>query len=149
MQGLRKVLALSPEEQRLVVKAALLIGLIKLGLKLLPFRTLWAILNVVSRPSFGFAARDRLSPERISWAVMATGRYLLRVRPCLTQALAVRLLLMRRGYPADLHLGVATSDQGPIQAHAWVETGGRIVIGGSTSELQHYTPLRPLDARMR
>ncbi len=145
MKRLRRLLALPANERRLVVKAALLLGVIRLGLRLLPFRTLWRLLNQAPRASIALPAPNHLSPDRIAWAVTVASPYLLSVRPCLSQALAVHLLLVRRGYPARLHLGVARGERGQVQAHAWVETDGRVVIGGSASELGRYTPLLALD----
>ena len=147
MKRLRRVLALPPAERRLLLTVALLLGVIRLGLRLLPFRTLCRLLNRAARVSVGPAAVNASCPERIAWAVMAASPYMLGVRRCLVQALAVQLLLLRRGYPARLHLGVARGDTGQIQAHAWVEADGRIVIGGSVSELERYTPLLALDAQ--
>ena len=78
-----------------------------------------------------------------------TSPYVLGVRPCLPQALAAQLLLVRRGFPARLRLGVAKGDRGQVRAHAWMETDGRVVTGGSESELERYTPLLALDAQTR
>src|SRR2546427_3806445 len=141
MKRLRKFLALHPIEQRLLVKAALLLGVIRLGLRLLPFRTLWWLLN---HAPIGLPAA-KFNPDRIAWAVTVTSPYVLGVRPCLTQALAAQLLLVRRGFSARLHLGVARGEQGQVQAHAWVEADGKVVIGGSASELERYTPLLARD----
>ena len=146
MKRLRSLLALPATERRLLVKAALLLGVIRLGLRLLPFRTLRRLLNQAPRASIALPAANRFSPDRIAWAVTVASPYMLRLRPCLVQALAVQLLLVRRGYPARLHLGVARGERGQVQAHAWVETDGRVVIGGSASELGRYTPLLALDA---
>jgi hypothetical protein len=41
------------------------------------------------------------------------------------------MLLARRGYPALLHIGVAKGKEGQFQAHAWVESEGKVVIGGA------------------
>jgi hypothetical protein len=49
-------------------------------------------------------------------------------------------LLARRGCHATVRIGVARSETGELQAHAWVEVDGSIVIGGSESQ-KHYTPL--------
>ena len=146
MKRLRRFLALPPIERRLVVRAALLLGVIRLGLRLLPFRTLWRLLNQAPRASVGSPTATHFSPDRIAWAVRVASPVVLGVKPCLAQSLAVRLLLRRRGYPARLHLGVARGEGGQVQAHAWVETNGRVVIGGSASELERYTPLLALDA---
>jgi len=58
---------------------------------------------------------------------------------CLTQALAAHLLLCRRGLTPQLHIGVAKDQRDRLIAHAWVESEGRIVVGGT--DLQRYTPL--------
>jgi hypothetical protein len=64
------------------------------------------------------------------------------LKTCLAQALAAQVLLTRRGYPALLRIGVAKGERQQLQAHAWVESEGKIVIGGS--ELERYTPLAVL-----
>ena len=48
----------------------------------------------------------------------------------LTQALAVQFLLTLYSYPAVVHVGV-TKEEGLIQAHAWLESDGKVVIGES------------------
>jgi hypothetical protein len=63
----------------------------------------------------------------VAWSVRAASRRIPRAS-CLTQALAVQLLLARYGYSSKLQIGVARKD-GHFVAHAWVEFGGRIVTG--------------------
>ena len=71
---------------------------------------------------------------RASWAAHAVGRRLLPERPCLTQALVLQYLLLRRGDDAaELHIGVTKAEDGSLQAHAWVERTGRVLIGGADS----------------
>jgi len=53
------------------------------------------------------------------------------------------VLLTRRGYPTLLHIGVVRGKQEEFQAHAWVVTEGKVVIGGS--ELGRYAPLAVLE----
>ncbi len=60
---------------------------------------------------------------------------------CLTQSLATKVLLSRQGHQASVRIGVARSEAGQFQAHAWVESNGRVVIGGPESHLKRYTPL--------
>ena len=63
----------------------------------------------------------------------------------LNQALVTQMLLARRGYPALLHIGVAKGKEGQFQAHAWVESEGKVVIGGSG--LECFTPLAVLEEK--
>jgi Transglutaminase-like superfamily len=149
MRRLRRFLALTRSEQRLLIEATLMLGVIRVGLKLLRFPTLWRLLNRTPRPPIGLPASGRLSLDRVAWAVTTASPYVLGSRRCLPQALAAQQLLVRRGLPARLRLGVARDDGGRVLAHAWMETDGRVVIGGSTSELERFTPLLALDADSR
>jgi hypothetical protein len=45
--------------------------------------------------------------------------------------------------PRSLRIGVAKGEAGKLEAHAWVESQGRIVIGG-LRDLPYFTPLPPL-----
>ena len=47
--------------------------------------------------------------------------------------------------PACLRIGVVKGAGGQFQAHAWVESDGVVVIGGSEPEPERYTPLPALD----
>jgi hypothetical protein len=49
---------------------------------------------------------------------------------CLTQALATLWMLAGRGYTGTLRVGVKPGSDGGLLAHAWVEHGTRIIIGG-------------------
>jgi len=81
--------------------------------------------------------------DRVGWAVQAAGRRTLKAnKPCLAQALVAHRLLLKSGHPADLQIGVTRADSGDLEAHAWVECRGRIVVGGG--ELSRYTPLGAL-----
>jgi hypothetical protein len=142
MKRLHTFLRLSAPERQLLIKAALLLAAIRLGLGLLPFHTLRHLLAKVAEAPTGFRETDRSSADRIAWAVEAAGRHLPRAGTCLTQALAAQVLLARRGYPALLRIGVVKSEEGRLEAHAWLESRGRIVIGGSG--LERYIPLGAL-----
>jgi Transglutaminase-like superfamily len=52
---------------------------------------------------------------------------------CLTQALATRVLLADEGHSSTLRLGMARIE-GRLQAHAWLESGGAVVVGGAGHE---------------
>lgn len=83
---------------------------------------------------------ENTAAARTIWALHAVGRRLMPTRPCLTQALAGRLLLARKGIDASLHIGV-TKSEGELQAHAWLEQDGTIIIGGAQSrEVYHPFP---------
>ena len=138
MSQVSKFFNLSMVEQRLLVKAVILLWIIRLGQWLLPFQTLRNLLgyliHVSNRQHFG----NSLSQDRIAWAVTAASRYVIKAT-CLTRALTLQGLLQKQGYDATLHIGVIRNEESLLQAHAWVESQGKILIGGS--ELGSYTTL--------
>src|SRR5687768_10065352 len=116
-----KFLRLPSYDRRLVLRAALLLGGIRLGLSLLPFAVLRGLLARVSVGPSRLDNASRSSVDRPVWAVAAAGRYVPKAT-CLVQALALQVLLMRQGYGARLCIGVAKGQQGRLEAHAWVES---------------------------
>ena len=72
---------------------------------------------------------DTTYVDRVVWAVKVASRYVQGIR-CLAQALATQVLLEQRGYPSELRIGFTRSKGGQMSAHAWVESEGRVVIGG-------------------
>lgn len=120
MGKLGKFVGLSSDERSLLVRAALLLMGVRLGLALLPFRS-------VERATWRLMARaagandDRVSRERLAWAVRVAGRYVPGVR-CLAQAIVLKALLKRHGYPARIRIGFAKEGGGEVEGHAWVES---------------------------
>jgi hypothetical protein len=145
MKRLYRFLSLSSRDRRLLIKAALLLGIIRLGLWLLVFQTLRGLLLRVRWKSTGLSEADPLSLERIAWAIRVAGRYIPGVT-CLVQALAAQVLLEQEGHPACLRIGVAKDKNGRLQAHAWTESGGKVVVGGGN--LSSYTLLSPAEKKL-
>lgn len=52
---------------------------------------------------------------------------------CYPQALAARALLCVARVPHVVHFGLRRDDTGTLLAHAWVTTGGLVVVGGDPS----------------
>ncbi len=136
VQPLYKFVSLSLAERRLLAEAALWVAFVRLGLWLMPFQNLRRLLARLAQPS-DLAHSLKLPPARITWAVQAASRFVPQAT-CLTQALAAQVLLRRHGYPADLRIGVSL-EKSKLQAHAWLESQGKVVMGGS--RLEHLTSL--------
>ncbi len=143
MRRLHRFVRLPAAERRLLTKAILLLCAVKVSLELLPFRTVRRLQSRVSESRLRLRKSDRCSIERVVWAVELAGRLMPRTSTCLTQALTAQILLSRRGHPAFVHIGTVKAEGRKIQAHAWVESGGEVVIGGH--ELEQYTRLTVLD----
>ena len=76
-------------------------------------------------------ACDLAVAEQVVWAVTVASRYVPGRTTCLSLALTVQGVLARRGHPSRLHIGVVRGAEGQVDAHAWVECGGRVLIGGT------------------
>ena len=50
-------------------------------------------------------------------------------------------MLARQGCPAAVRIGVSRDSGSLLKAHAWLESEGRILMGGATQE--QYQPLSP------
>jgi len=140
MRKIRKFFNLSSSEQRLLIKAWILLGIIRLGLELFPFSTLRKLLNRLRFLMGGF--KKDFSEEYLVWSVAIVSRYIPKAT-CLAQALTAQFLLQQAGHQACLHIGVTEADEGRLKAHAWVESQGRILIGGF--DLNSYTHLLALE----
>ncbi len=140
MTRLNKFLRLPFFEKILFIKALILVGIIRLGLSVLPLITLKNVLRVMG--PFIAGADEKLSEGRLIWAVAAASRLIPRAT-CLTQALAIQLFLKQSGREAHVHIGVDHGEGGRLDAHAWVESRGKVLFGGSN--LSEYTHLLALE----
>lgn len=76
--------------------------------------------------------------QDVAWAVRSASR-VVPGATCLTQALAAKLVLSRRGYASRLRIGVARGPARQLRAHAWLEANGFVVVGDS--RIEEFTPL--------
>lgn len=139
MKRVNKFLRLSSADKFLLVKTAFLLGTMRLGLRMLPFRTMLGLLARMAKAAPDLHPTDQALADKMTWAVGVAKCYILGTTTCLAQAFAVKVLLNRRGCQASLRIGVERGGEGQFQAHAWVESQGRVMVGGG--ELSRYTPL--------
>lgn len=123
-------------------EALVLLAAARLAVWLLPFSRARRLLLAWSR--FGRAPHP---VEHLAWAVAAAARRLpAPFRACLPQALAAEALLRRHGAPAELIIGVrrgtAALRRRSVEAHAWVLSGERVVVGW-VDDLSSYVRLAP------
>jgi hypothetical protein len=139
LSPLHRFITLTGSDRALLMRSVILIGVARLALWVLPFN--------VARRLLVRPGRARSAPfattERIGWAI-SVGKRFVPKGDCLPQALAAESLLVRAGHPVELRVGVAKIADGSLDAHAWVESGGRLVVGDLTQGLSMYTPLPAL-----
>jgi len=136
MRRIRKLLSLTPRERRLFARAILLVTAVRIALWTLP-------LAYVCR---SLRRRRAVTPElaaipikRLAWAVQAAARRI-PCASCLTQALALQYLMGQAGRESCIHIGVVRKAGAPLESHAWVESGGEVLIGDN-GELTRFSPI--------
>jgi Transglutaminase-like superfamily len=139
LHKLKTLLRMSGRDRLQIALTFLLLAAIRLGLWLLPFQTLLQNLEKLGRVT----PASSLSVRQIVWMVNVSSRYMPGVK-CLARALTARVLLNWYGYASELRIGVAKGEQGELEAHAWVEYQGKVIIGG-LSTLSRYVPLPSLN----
>lgn len=144
MRQIYKFLQLTSGDRHLLVSTAILLGAIRLGLWLLPFQTLRRLLARIMQISTELQEPNQFSLNRAVWAVEVISWYTPGGVKCLARALATQVLLSRCGHQTQLRIGVAKDQEGKLEAHAWVENQGRIVIG-QLRDLSRFTPLPALE----
>jgi hypothetical protein len=148
MKAIRKLLRLSLPDCYLLAKSLVLVIAVRLGLWMLPFRSVQTLLATLIYVTSKSSMQTPYAPiDRLRWAVTLTSRYVPRAT-CLTQALVAKVLLSQCGYSAHVRVGVARDASEQLQAHAWVESEGRIAIGGSQGYLKRYTRLSTSDGEI-
>jgi hypothetical protein len=146
MRRIRKFLALTSRDRRLLLQSVFLLVRIRMSFRLRSFEDLRCRLSHWARPRTDAAPAPDFT-QRAVWAVTTASRKIPSTQTCLFQALALRVLLGRQNIPCTLHIGVARDEANEFKAHAWVESGGDIVIG-ETSDLADYTRLPPLEGEI-
>jgi hypothetical protein len=109
-----------------------------LGLHLLPFETLKQLF-VRLRPSERFRSLDEASVLRT--VTSALGYF--PKSSCLTKALVLWAALVRAGLPCEVVAGVRLEAQ-KLDAHAWVEREGRVLLDREDVRSSYSRFARPL-----
>ena len=128
-------------ERSLVMKAWFTVSAVRVLLWVVPYRWLdaWLLTPRTAAPHAG------VSTEAIALSVERASRFVPGAT-CLVQALSGGWLIRRAGGSSTLRFGVA-KDGDAFKAHAWLESDGRILIGGGTAE--SYLPLTRSDNARR
>lgn len=150
-------------DRYLLIAAFMLLGAVRLGLWLMPFRLLFRFLMQISSPNVsnkipntGFHKPNSSplsslegSPKtvhqsyrvaRIIWSINMASRCLPGNTKCLARALATQVLMNWHRYVSELHIGVNKTPEGTFRAHAWIEYQGKVIVG-NLQDLTQFTPL--------
>lgn len=136
-ERLRRFSALERPARALFLRAAALLPLISLSLRLRGFRKTQAFLQkFLSLPSHPADTSASGSAQLTVRMVRAAVRNSLGHPTCLEESLALWWLLGRQGISSDLRVGVR-KDGEKFEAHAWVERAG-IALNEPEARHQHY-----------
>jgi len=138
---MRRLWRLFRSNWRLALAALFIVGVIRVALWVLPFRR---IHRWIEKSGSSSGSDDVLRRMRIARAVSVVSRFVPGAS-CLTQALAAQWLLRRRGEDAKLCFGIARSPSGAMEAHAWLEHDGGVLIG-DLPNLHDYRRFQTLSA---
>ena len=142
----RRFAALGGPDRWLVVEAAVLLPLVWTGLRVLPFLQLRRLVDRYVGGLHRSAPHREAALSRIPWAVDAVADRCPLPAACLVRALVADAMLRRRGFAAQLRVGVRLCGETPsrsLEAHAWVECDNRVVIGALHDIDDYVVPATP------
>ncbi|MEL6581827.1 MAG: lasso peptide biosynthesis B2 protein [Cyanobacteria bacterium J06607_15] len=126
--------------KKLFLQTYVVMTVIRLGLLLLPFSRLQDLvlkseqLTWLAIPGSGQTVRS------IVLAVYRSGKYSPGNPLCLARALTTAVLMNIYGFPHQIEIGVAKGKDGKIEAHAWVTSEGKVIVG-NLPDLSRYVPM--------
>lgn len=125
MRLLRRVSSLPGADWRLLGECLIEILVAHVTLTFVPFRR---IAQAAAAAPGGEGRESEI--DQISQSLKLAARCVPRT-DCLCLAVAACRIMRRRGLPLVIHIGFDRSRGRPFLAHAWTESGGRIVSGDS------------------
>ncbi|MDB4991380.1 MAG: hypothetical protein JWN04_6558 [Myxococcaceae bacterium] len=134
-------------ERTLLIEAALLLPVVHAVQTVLPFKRWRALLTVHAGDNSATPAATNPvaapTAPQVAQAIERARKGVPGIYKCLPQAYAGHLLLHRHGHASRVQVGVARDTKGAVEAHAWVEWQGKVLIG-QLPDLARFVPLPPL-----
>lgn len=109
--------------RRLVIEAAVELGLARLAIGALSFR------GAVAFGAIKLGTARPVDPSSLAMAVTAAAARVPFRAVCFAQAIALQRMARRRGIDAILHYGAAQDPASGLAAHVWVTVSGQGLLG--------------------
>ena len=129
IRKLKKLVRLPWRDRLLLAEAAWWLVVARLALLLVPFRWMAPRLGDTMASSPEEDPVDVELPRRVGWAVGIASGALPWTSRCLTEAIAGKAMLRRRGVASTLYLGLARDGRQEIGGHAWLRCGSVVLTG--------------------
>ena len=147
MRTIRRFLALSADDRRLLTQAILALPSIRVALALAGSRRCLDTLErltprCIEHASSSLEAHRRAA--RAAWLVQVASRRVPTGANCLARSITLWWLLLRRGVPVEVRIGVRRRGN-RLEAHAWVEHLGR-VLNDDADIANRFAPFESLEA---
>ncbi|MBI3591538.1 MAG: lasso peptide biosynthesis B2 protein [Candidatus Melainabacteria bacterium] len=141
MKLLSKFLILPLSEKFLLIKAVILVFIIRIILFIFPIKIISSYINHIIKKTKKFNKVNPPIKNRIIWAIEVACNFIPGTKTCLIKSITGQILLAHYGYESNLCIGVAknTENKNNLQAHAWLESNGKVILG--EHEAEHYKPL--------
>ena len=140
MYRLRKISTLSYCDRLILIEAIVFVIPVELGLRWIGFDKL---VKRIGRTRRSLGRRGPVvDGERAARLVEAASRYYPFEPTCLKKSLVLFWIFRRRGLPAELCIGVRKEVGGVLEAHAWIQCGGHLLLDG---DIAHQFAPMPLN----
>jgi hypothetical protein len=123
----------------LFAEAWLLLAMARLMLVFLQFKKIMPVLGKLETNAAADATGNAAILQAVKLAVARGCRYSPWRTMCFEQAIAAKMMLRRRHLVSIIFFGVFKGDDNKLNAHAWLQSGGQTITGGSN--LDRYTVL--------
>jgi hypothetical protein len=125
---LRTLRSRSRVEWFLVARTVVVMTILVVAVRSLPYR-IWRRLSAADGWMRSRGVAVVVSAPQIVRAVESATRFVPGGANCLARALTTRILMARYGLGSTLRLGVAKAPSGILEAHAWIEYQGAVLVG--------------------
>ena len=130
MKRFTKFFSLKKHERKLLLQTYITLTTIRLGLLILPFSRLQLFLKKFVRfNKVAIETERQVLPLDIARATHRSSKLCLGTVKCLAKALTVNILMSKYNYPCKLNIGVTKGKSNALEAHAWVEAEGKVIVG--------------------
>jgi len=133
MTSWRKFRRLTAAERALLLRAGVLLAVIRIALWVLPWRS---VIGMLSRCRTGTRRSAEVEIDRFAWTVRTASR-IVPAATCLTQSLTLHWLLSCAGHFSRVQIGVAKDWESGFCSHAWVEYRGRALLSTAAETLSY------------